>query len=275
MQDLREDSEELMIIAPGVAVLDLWRSSVRQCAVDTDVAPFLLRHPYQSASALVVKDDSLAEGSDQPVIAAKRVRSRKRKFKPNPPQLEANNRHSQALPQLEAALDAVQTWMKSHGAETLRQAMERAGSSAGCVAAQQREVENATQQACVTGSQEEEPHEQQEAAGHEEHQQQQASGNVVQPDFVALGAMQHVVRPKFQWLEPPNSSPCNLFGSLITNNTGAARCATAGEWQVVVPPGSSFMMSNNIRQLDRLIPGGWGGEEVGKRLRRRLNWIKW
>ena len=69
-------------------------------------------------------------------------------------------------------------------------------------------------------------------------------------DLLALAELMHVVRPKFRF-KGGFEQPCNLFNTLIKNDSAQEREAMAHESNVLIPAACSFFLADmsNFRLL--------------------------
>ena len=85
------------------------------------------------------------------------------------------------------------------------------------------------------------------------------------PDYIAIAALRHALRPKFEWAEPglqlstsSHAAQCNLFGQLVCNDRESEGVGLAAGHEVLIPPKSAFLISD-IRRLEPLVQGRYAG----------------
>lgn len=213
-----------------------------------------------------------AAGEQLPAAAepghCKRRRRKSGGRPPNTAELAAQERADAALPLLQGALDALRQWMRAREHTSLAADELQSGGS-GKQPPRQQQVEpaaapsggGAAHEAATGWTAEAEravatvPPSDSEAA---------AAGP---PDYVALAALRHVLRPKFEWSAGPGGGPtalpdggsasgqCNLFGQLVRNDSAEEAVGLAAGHEVVIPAGSAFLMSD-VKQLAPLLEQG-------------------
>jgi N6-adenosine-specific RNA methylase IME4 len=190
-------------IAPGAVALDCWASVSRGYSAEARpaAAPFSRARVYQPAAP------PPPDGADAP-----RARKRRRR-EPDAQRLlregEANARHAAAEPALQAALDALERWLRARGAATLRAALG--------------------------------------VAAPDEQEEPDAGGDAPAPAWAQLGALRTAARPKFAWADDADAgadAERDLYDALIENAAAAPRWAAAFGHAVLLPPRCAFLMGD-------------------------------
>ena len=216
-------------LGPGVVVADLWALVKTNYGHHTPLPhAFSLKQPYQSADVAGADDEQ--HGGEGAEKQERRRRKNKASRVPTSRDQDANRRHAATAPPLAVAAEQLAEWLASGGAGSIRQAL---GISMPVATAEPPGIELGL-----------------DTAG--------PAADDIPPDWVAMGSLLRVLRPQVAWAEAdaagpsPADPPCHLFNRLIHNPGSRERLAVAGGHDVLVPAGSSFLLSD-FKQLGPLL----------------------